>query len=166
MDLWRDSLKGGLKYQFKDSNIVLHGGVDDIWFDREEQQLIVVDYKSQASGYPVVPELYLSGTYHQSYKNQLDFYAYLLQEMGFTVSKISYFLVCNADREANGFYGQMNFSETLIPYKWSSDWIPEKVENMITLMNQHDVPDPNPSCKNCAYAKQRTLLDVADQPTF
>ena len=94
-------------------------------------------------------------------KIQMDFYAYLLQEMGFTVSEKSYFLVCNANREANGFYGQMNFSETLIPYKWSSDWIPEKVGDMVTLMNQYAVPDPNPSCKNCAYAKQRTLLDIA-----
>ena len=166
LDKWRNSLHQGLMSRFKDTNIILTGGVDDVWEDTNDNSLIVVDYKSQANSVPVTPEYYLSHVYHEGYKIQMDFYAYLLQEMGFTVSKKSYFLVCNADREANGFYGQMNFSETLIPYKWSSDWIPEKVENMITLMNQHDVPDPNPSCKNCAYAKQRTLMDVADQPTF
>ena len=30
LDLWRDSLHHGLQYQVEDSNIVLHGGVDDI----------------------------------------------------------------------------------------------------------------------------------------
>ena len=159
MDLWRDSLKGGLKYQFKDSNIVLHGGVDDIWFDREEQQLIVVDYKSQASGYPVVPELYLSGTYHQSYKNQLDFYAYLLINMGFDVSDVGYFYVCNADRNASGFDGQLVFSETLIPYRWGIDWIEDKVLEMIGLLNSDNVPSGNKSCENCAYARRRAMMD-------
>ena len=159
MDLWRDSLKGGLKYQFKDSNIVLHGGVDDIWFDREEQQLIVVDYKSQASGYPVVPELYLSGTYHQSYKNQLDFYAYLLINMGFDVSDVGYFYVCNADRNASGFDGQLVFSETLVPYTWEIDWIEDKVVEMIDVLNSDDAPFGNLSCENCACARQRTLME-------
>ena len=88
----------------------------------------------------------------------MDFYAYLLNEMGFSVHETSYFLVCNADRAAEGFYGKMNFSETLIPYCWSSDWIPEKVQKMLDTMNSSAIPDGNPSCKNCAYADQRALF--------
>jgi len=53
----------------------------------------------------------------------------------------------------------MKFSETLIPYDWSTDWIPGKVSEMITLINQEDIPDAHPSCKNCAYARQRNLLE-------
>ena len=160
LDKWRDALRHGLMSRYKDTNIILTGGIDDVWEDTNDNSLIVVDYKSQANSIPVTPEYYLSSVYHEGYKIQMDFYAYLLLEMGFTVSEKSYFLVCNADREANGFNGQMNFSETLIPYQWSSEWIPEKVEGMITLMNQHQVPDPNPSCKNCAYAEQRAELNL------
>ena len=47
-------------------------------------------------------------------------HAYLLQEMNFDVAETAYFLVCNADRGADGFFGKMVFSETLIPYEWSS----------------------------------------------
>jgi hypothetical protein len=49
LDKWRDSLHHGLMTQFKDTNIFLHGGVDDIWLDTSDQKLIIVDYKSQAN---------------------------------------------------------------------------------------------------------------------
>ena len=73
LDSWRDSLHHGLKHQFKDTNILLQGGVDDVWFDKVKEELIVVDYKSQANNRPVVTWEYLSGTYHQGYKIQVDF---------------------------------------------------------------------------------------------
>lgn len=30
LEKWRNSLTGGLKYRFKDTNIILQGGVDDL----------------------------------------------------------------------------------------------------------------------------------------
>ena len=85
----------------------------------------------------------------------MDFYAFLLKEMNFQVGPTAYFLVCNADRAAEGFFGKMDFSETLLPYEWGTSWIPEQVEAMIQTMNSASIPDSNPSCKNCAYANQR-----------
>ena len=158
MDNWRDSLRHGLISRFKNTNIILSGGVDDIWQDTRTGKLVVVDYKSQANFKPLDPDSYLSDVYHEGYKIQMDFYSYLLTEMGFDVDPTAYFLVCNADRGAAGFFGKMEFSETLIPYEWSIDWIPERVQNMIDVMNSSKIPDSNPSCKNCAYAKQRALF--------
>jgi hypothetical protein len=89
----------------------------------------------------------------------MDFYAFLLQEMGFEVAKTSYFLVCNANRNANGFFGKMEFSETLIPYRWESRWISERVSEMTKLMNQDDLPQGNPSCVNCISAKERATIE-------
>ena len=137
----------------------MSGGVDDIWQDTNTQELIVVDYKSQASSEVVEPESYLAGVYHQGYKIQLDFYNYLLQGMGFKTSETSYFLVVNADKTADGFYGNMKFSETLIPYKHDISWIPSKIKDMINLMNREKVPTGNESCENCAYAKERSKFD-------
>ena len=34
------------------------------------------------------------------------------------------------------------------------DWIEEKVGEMIKLMNQHEIPESNTCCKNCAYSEQ------------
>ena len=52
----------------------------------------------------------------------------------------------------------MNFDEYLVPYNWNSDWIENKIDEMISLMNNHLVPEPNTSCKNCAYSEQYAKL--------
>ena len=161
MDKWRDALRHGLMSRFENSSIILTGGVDDIWQDTNDGKLVVVDYKSQANSKPLTPESYLADAYHEGYKVQMDFYAYLLQEMDFDVSGTAYFLVCNADRDAEGFFGKMDFSETFIPYIWSSDWVPGKVLEMIDLINKTEVPEGNSSCNNCAYAKQRAAFETS-----
>jgi len=159
MGKWRDSRSNGLQYQLDGSNIILHGGVDDIWIDQENEQLIVVDYKSQANNRPLTPWMYLSAVHHQSYKVQMDFYAYLLSKMGFSISPTSYFYVCNADRNADGFYGKMEFTETLIPYSWDTTWLEPKLWAMVDILNSHDLPESNESCENCAYGAQRAIME-------
>ena len=159
MDKWRDSLHHGLMTRFADSNIILTGGVDDIWQNTENGKLVVADYKSQANNKSLDADTYLSDAFKDGYKIQMDFYAFLLIQMGFEVDETAYFLVCNADREATGFYGEMKFQEALIPYHWSADWIDAKLHDMITLLNSTEIPDGHPSCKNCAYAKRRAELE-------
>ena len=160
IDLWRESLHHGLQHQVENSNIVLHGGIDDVWFDLNKQELIIVDYKSQSSSKSVVKETYLYGPFKQDYKVQLDFYAYLLLKMSFKVAPIGYFYVCNADRGVAGFNGQLLFEETLVPYSWSVDWIDQQITEMTNVLNSNDLPHRNPSCENCAYAIQRTLIET------
>jgi len=165
IDKWRNSLHHGLQIQFKDSNIILQGGVDDIWLDKNTSKLIVVDYKSQANSHQVNTGDYLSNVFHQGYKVQMDFYSYLLTEMGFEVSPTSYFYVCNADRTADSFSSKMNFYETLVPYEWDSSWIDEKVIEMIDVLNSEKLAEGNPSCENCAYVNQRTIKEnTLDKP--
>jgi hypothetical protein len=159
MDAWRDALRGGIIQKFEDTNIILTGGVDDIWLNTKTDELIVVDYKSQASLNEVEPISYLNNVYHEGYKLQMDFYNYLLNCRGFKTSPISYFLVVNADRTADGFNEQMKFSETLIPYENDVSWIPNKIKEMIATMNSNSVPDSHESCENCAYAKARSEYD-------
>ena len=160
IDKWRDSLHHGLEHQLEGTNIVLHGGVDDVWHDLNTGQVIVVDYKSQANKYEVTTAHYMANVYHQSYKVQMDFYAYLLGKMAFDVSKVSYFYVCNADRSASAFNGQMIFSETLVPYSWDISWLEQSFNQMIEVLNSTELPDNNPACENCAYSFQRARLEV------
>jgi len=96
-------LRHGLMYRFEDTNIILTGGVDDLWQDTRGERLVVADYKSQANTKSLDAETYLSDVYRESYKTQMDFYAYLLQQIGFHVAETAYFLVCNTDRTAANF---------------------------------------------------------------
>ena len=36
--------------RFKDTNIILQGGVDDVWFNTKTKELIIVDSKTGISG--------------------------------------------------------------------------------------------------------------------
>lgn len=159
LDSWRDSLHGGLQYEPAYSNIILHGGVDDIWLDLDKNELIVVEFKSQASRRPVSTQYYLKGYYRESYKRQIDFYVYLLSRLGFEVSESSYFYVCNANRNASCFRGEMLFEEVLIPYKWNIGWIDDQIAEMMKVLNVEHIPEFNQSCENCAYYNQRFLME-------
>tara|TARA_Y100001968_G_C19408000_1_gene744740 strand:- start:124 stop:942 length:819 start_codon:yes stop_codon:yes gene_type:complete len=154
IDKWRDSLHHGLKLRYKETNIILNGGIDDIWQDTITKKLIIVDYKSQAKYGTVCSKEYLDDPYHKGYKIQMDFYAYLLNGMGFDVDSTSYFLVCNANRNKEKFNKVMMFDEYLVSYCWNSSWIENKIDEMITLINQKQIPEPNESCKNCAYSNE------------
>ena len=54
----------------------------------------------------------------------------------------------------------MNFDEYLVPYDWNIDWIEEEIDSMVSLMNNDQIPEPNLSCKNCAYSEQYAKLGL------
>ena len=70
LDVWRNSLKGGISYLDEKRNLIIHGGIDDIWYDLKEKKLIVVDYKAQSTNYTVTTQSYLNSEWHVSYKLQ------------------------------------------------------------------------------------------------
>tara|TARA_Y100001968_G_scaffold308913_1_gene328232 strand:+ start:441 stop:734 length:294 start_codon:yes stop_codon:yes gene_type:complete len=78
--------------------------------------------------------------------------------MGFNVNQTSFFLVCNAKRYEDEFNKSMRFDEYLVPYKWRNDWIESRLDAMVEVMNKHEIPESNKSCKNCAYADQYSKI--------
>ncbi len=159
IDIWRDSLHGGLKHRFKDTNIILKGGIDDVWFNTKTDEVIVADYKSQEDQKGVNQDNYFESPYKEGYKRQLDFYAYLLRGMGYKVSSDAYLYICNAREVDDGFHGKMLFDELLIHYKIKTDYIENEIQGMIDLMNSKKMPNSHKSCENCAYSKQRFEID-------
>ena len=151
MDRWRDALRGGISYLDTNTNIEIHGGIDDIWFDPEKKELVVVDYKAQSNSTPVETERYLNNIYHQGYKIQMDVYVHILRKMNFKVSDISYFYVCNGDRNYRKFDEKLNFTTTLVPYKTNTSWIDNKIIEMKETLDSEIVPEINKSCEKCMY---------------
>ena len=155
MDKWRDALRGGIKYKYRDTNIIIKGGVDDVWFNVDTEEIIIVDYKSQASFNKVTTEDYLSNVFHESYKIQMDIYSFLFKMNGFKVSDISYFYVANCRKDLKGFNSKLVFDEILVPYKPRTHWIEDKIDEMIDVLNSKNLPPFNPFCQNCACSKAR-----------
>ena len=53
----------------------------------------------------------------------------------------------------------MEFEETIVPYQHNISWIDERVQDIIDCMNSDTLPESNKSCENCAYARQRNLVE-------
>ena len=153
LDVWRNSLKGGVSYHDKKNNLILHGGIDDVWFDLDKKKLIVVDYKAQSSNYPVTIKSYLSGEWRLSYKLQMDIYVHILRKMNFIVSDTSYFYVCNGEKTNNKFEDKIDFKTTLVPYAVNTSWIEGKLHEMKEVLNLDEPPGIDISCEKCAYLK-------------
>jgi len=151
MDYWRNSLSGGISYLDQNTNIEIHGGVDDIWINPDNKELIIVDYKAQSNNSPVETVAYLESSYHQGYKIQMDIYAHILRKMNFKVSDTTYFLVCNAIKTPDKFDAKLNFDLTLIPYKTNTSWIEEKIIEMKKTLDSDYVPELNKYCESCMY---------------
>ena len=134
-----------------------------MWFNTKTKELIVVDYKSQASPKEVSQDTYFEKGYRESYKTQLDFYAYLMKGMDdlkYEISSDSYLYVVNGLDVEEGFNAKIKFSETLIHHEIKTDYLDDEIQNMIDVINSTNVPQGNKSCKNCAYARQRSKTDT------
>ena len=153
IDIWRDSRHAGLRCRYKKTNIILQGGVDDVWFNTKTEELIIADYKSQHDTNEVTKDNYFNKPFKEGYKRQLDFYAYLLKGMNFPVSKEKYIYLVNA-KEKEGFYGEMKFDEIIIPYVSDPEYLEEHIDEMIKVINSKEIPNSDESCENCAYSNQ------------
>ena len=153
IDIWRDSRHAGLKFRYKKTNIILQGGVDDVWFNTKTKELIIADYKSQHDTNEVTKDNYFNKPFKEGYKRQLDFYAYLLKGMNFPVAKEKYIYLVNA-KEKEGFYGEMKFDEIIIPYVSDPEYLEEHIDEMIKVINSKEIPQSDESCENCAYSNQ------------
>ena len=40
----------GLRYEFEELNLIIGGGLDDVWYNTQTDEIHIVDYKSTASG--------------------------------------------------------------------------------------------------------------------
>ena len=77
----------------------------------------------------------------------------LMWKMGFEVSDITYFYVCNGEKNYDKFDNKINFSTTLVSYTTKTSWIEAKIVEMKSLLKSDQIPGINKSCERCAYLK-------------
>ena len=92
IDEWRENFKG-VQYLHKNKS-AFTGFVDDVWFDTDSEELVVVDYKATAKN----GEVSLDADWQISYKRQMEF-TMVVEKNGFKVSNDGYFVYCNGDKQ-------------------------------------------------------------------
>lgn len=146
LEAWRDALKRGVSYIDPRTNLLIRGGIDDVWIN-SAQELHVVDYKATSKKEPVS----LDAEWQQAYKRQVEVYQWLLRKNGFSVSPIAYFVYVNGDSDAPQFDGKLEFDMTIIPYSGTTDWIEKTITDIHACLMGAHTPRPNHTCNYCAY---------------
>lgn len=154
LEEWRDSLRRGIKFYHEPSNLIVRGGIDDVWID-PQGKLFIVDYKATSKK----DEVNLDGYYQQSYKRQMEVYQWLFRKNGFNVSPIGYFVYCNGDAGKVALEGRLEFKITIIPYKGDGSWIESTVMAMGECLRSDDIPQNDPNCHYCGYARERNSVE-------
>lgn len=148
IDEWRDSLRGGITFNVDGSNVVITGGVDDIWVN-PEGEYIIVDYKSTSKE----EEVSLDADWQIGYKRQMEIYQWLFRKNGYRVSSIGYFVYCNGCTDREAFDGKLEFNIKIIPYEGNTDWVEGSIKEAIECLKGNIIPDSGEDCDFCKYRK-------------
>lgn len=152
IDEWRDSLRGGITFQVDHSNVVITGGVDDMWIN-PQGEYIVVDYKATSKD----TEVTLDADWQIGYKRQMEIYQWLFRKNGFKVSDTGYFVYCNGKADKEAFDGRLEFDVKVIPYTGDTSWVESTILDAIECLKSDKLPDPGLDCDFCKYRKAAML---------
>ena len=155
LDAWRENFKG-VQYFDEGKNLIITGAVDDVWFNVDKEELIVVDYKATAKN----GEVSLDADWQDGYKRQMDIYQWLLRKNGFKVSDDGYFVYCNGDKSKESFSNKVEFKVSILKYSGNTDWIEKALVEIKELLDGETVPDINPECAFCSY--HESIEEVLD----
>lgn len=150
MDEWRDSLRRGVTYAVPNTNLVITGGVDDVWVS-PTGELMIVDYKATSKS----EEVNLDAEWQIGYKRQMEMYQWLFRKNGFTVSDTGYFVYCNGDADKKAFDGKLEFDVSILPYKGNDAWVEGAIRDAYACLQSNILP---PSGADCDYCKYRAAI--------
>ncbi len=146
MDEWRDALRRGIQYLHQPTNLLITGGVDDIWINSQEE-LIIVDYKATAKN----GEINIDADWQVAYKRQMEIYQWLFRKNKFLVSKTGYFVYCNGETDREAFDGRLEFDIKIIPYEGDDSWIEKTIIDIHHCLESVKIPLAAEDCDFCNY---------------
>ncbi len=145
---WRDALSRGITYHHKPTNLIITGGIDDVWVN-PKGELYIVDYKATSKK----EEVSLDADWQISYKWQMEIYQWLFRRNGFKVSKTGYFVYCNGMTNKKAFDGKLEFDVKVIPYDGDDSWVEPKIIEAHKCLTGAKVPESDEECDYCLYLK-------------
>ncbi len=149
LDLWRNNFKG-VSYLHKKTNFETFGAVDDLWINLDTNEVIVVDYKATSKN----DEVTLDAEWQDGYKNQMEFYQWLLRNNGLKVANQGWFVYCNGRKDLDGFDNHLEFTVRMLPYEGHTGWIEETLDRIKSCLNTNHTPNPSEECDHCRFVEQ------------
>lgn len=146
MNEWRDALRRGIQFYHKPTNLIITGGVDDVWM-APNGELIIVDYKATSKE----SEVNLDADWQIGYKRQMEVYQWLFRKNDFKVSSTGYFVYCNGDTDKKAFDAKLEFDIVLLPYVGNDSWVENVILDIKKCLTSNVLPKSHPECDYCLY---------------
>ena len=146
MDEWRDALRGGITYLHPATNLLITGGIDDLWINKQDE-IIIVDYKATSKD----QEVTLDADWQIGYKRQMEIYQWLFRRNNFKVAKVGYFVYCNGKTDREAFDGKLEFDIKVIPYEGDDAWVENTIVAAHRCLMADVIPASGPDCDYCKY---------------
>jgi len=158
LEEWRDAFKRGIKYHDPETNLILRGGIDDVW-QNKQGDLHIVDYKATGGK----KEVTLDDEWKIAYKRQVEIYQWLFRMNEFPVSPIAYFVYANAQNGRDAFNGVLEFDMTVLPYEGDDAWIYPELKRLRACLDSDEIPAKGKNCEYCPYREEagKKLLSFA-----
>ena len=155
---WTQSLQLGFRTYHESSNLIIGGGLDDVWHDPKTNELFIVDYKSTAGkrseDLSKLEPITLEGRWKEGYKRQMDIYQWIMNEKtkedlkDYKVSNLGYFVYANGDQHfEDGMLrkdedkADMSFDVQLLTYKGNHDWVEKEILNLKQCLEADQCPE-------------------------
>ena len=161
MDEWRDALRGGIQYLHLLTNLLITGGVDDVWVNNEGE-LMIVDYKATSKN----DEVSLAADWQIGYKRQMEGYQWLFRQNGFKVARTGYFVYCNGITDKKAFDAKLEFDIKILPYTGDDSWIEKTIVDLHKCLMANTLPDSGKECDFCLYRSAASDVSKPSQPTM
>lgn len=161
LEAWRDALRRGAQRLHEPTNLLVRGGLDDVWVN-PRGEFIVVDYKATSKK----DEPNLDGFWQQAYKRQVEVYQWLLRGNTEKVSDTAYFVYVNGKSDSPSFDAKLEFDVHLITYEGDDSWIEPTLANIAMCLKGERIPDRGEHCEYCPYreAAGKELQGLLSKP--
>ena len=154
---WTQSLQLGFRTYHESSNLIIGGGLDDVWHDSKTNELFIVDYKSTAGkrseDLSKLEPITLEGRWKDGYKRQMDIYQWIMNEKtkedlkDYKVSNVGYFVYVNGDQHfQDGMLiesedkAQMIFNVQLLAYEADDSWVEQTILDLKACLDSDVCP--------------------------
>ena len=143
---WRDSLRRGITVPIDSTNVIVTGGVDDVWVN-PQGEFHIVDYKATSKE----EEVTLDADWQIGYKRQMEIYQWLFRKNEFKVSTTGYFVYCNGNTDKEAFDGKLDFHIKIIPYIGNDSWVEKTIRDAIDCLKSNILGECGLDCDYCKY---------------
>lgn len=144
LDGWRKPSLG-VRVPHRASGFEVFGALHDVWLDRKDGALRVVDIETTylEEVPPLSRDLYR--------RRQIEICQWLLRQRGFKVSPTAYRLLQRVNPTATSFEGQLRFNESVVSVVGDADWVAGLLIMARFCLDADTAPDGSEDCKTCTY---------------